>query len=157
MASKWCVNRTLAEVHAYFFLSPEPLSAEDVSHALAYSRSNVSLSLRELESQGLINPVHVRGDRKQYYEATKDILDAFRRILDEHKRRVIDPTVEVFRDCLEEQGKTNLEDSYAAERMHEVVTFFEAINPLYDQLRRIPSGSIQNLVEVTAKIREALG
>ena len=63
MASKWCVNRTVAEVHALFYLSPEPLSAEDVSRTLSVSRSNVSASLRELEARELIRPVHIRGDK----------------------------------------------------------------------------------------------
>jgi len=156
MASKWCVNRTVAEVHAFFFLSAEPVNAEDVASTLAFSRSNVSASLRELESRGLISPVHVRGDRKQYYEATKDPWEAFRVILDDHKRRVIDPTVAVFKACLEEQTRTAPEDSYTAERMREVVSFFEAINPLYNELRRLPNGPIQNLFKVAAKIREVL-
>lgn len=157
MASKWCVNRTVAEVHALFFLSAEPLSAEDVARALAYSRSNVSLGLRELESRELISPVHVRGDRKQYYEATKDPWEAFRKILDEQKRRVVDPTVQTFRACLEEQIRTDPENSYTTERMRDVLSFFDAINPLYNELRRLPSGPIQNLFKVAAKIREVLG
>lgn len=157
MASKWCVNRTVAEVHAYFFLSLEPQSAEDVAGALSFSRSNVSSSLRELESRGLISAVHVRGDRKQYYQAAKDPWEAFRKILDEHKRRVIDPAVDVFRSCMEEQARTAPEDSYTTERMRDVVSFFDAINPLYSELRRLPNGPAQNLFKVAAKIREVLG
>jgi len=157
MASKWCANRTVAEVHALFFLSAEPLNAEDITHALAFSRSNVSASLRELESRGLINPVYVRGDRKQYYEATKDPWEAFRRILDEQKRRAVDPTVATFRACLDEQARTFPEDSYTAERMSEVLSLFEAVLSLYSELRRLPTESIQNFSKLTEKVREAIG
>lgn len=156
MASKWCVNRTVAEVHAFFYLSAEPLNAEDVASTLSFSRSNVSASIRELEGRGLITAVHVRGDRKQYYEATKDPWEAFRVILDDHKRRVIDPTVAVFRTCLEEHSRTAPEDSYTVERMRDVVSLFDAISPLYNELRRLPNGRIQNFFEVAAKIREML-
>jgi len=156
MACKWSVNRTVAEVHALFYLSPEPLSAEDVAQALSVSRSNVSASLRDLEGRGLITTVHVRGDRKQYFEATKDPWDAFRAILDDHKRRVIDPAVAVFETCLEEQRHTAPEDIYTAERMHDVVTFFTAVIPLYEELRRLPNGPIQKLYRITATIRELL-
>ncbi len=156
MACKWAVNRTVAEVHALFYLSAEPLSAEDVAHALSVSRSNVSASLRELEGLGLINPVHVRGDRKQYYETTQDPWEAFRAILDDHKRRVIDPAVVVFQACLEEQVRTAPDDSYTADRMRDVVSFFTAIIPLYAELRRLPHGPMQNLFKVTATIRELL-
>jgi len=157
MACKWAVNRTVAEVHALFYLSAEPLSAEDVAQALAVSRSNVSASLRELEGLGLISAVHVRGDRKQYYEAAKDPWEAFRAILDDHKRRIIDPAVVVFQACLEEQMRTAPEDSYTAERMREIISFFAAIIPLYQELRRLPHAPIQNLFKVTTTIRELLG
>ncbi len=157
MACKWSVNRTVAEVHALFYLSPEPLSAEDISRTLSVSRSNVSASLRELEGRGLITPVHFRGDRKQYYEATKDPWEAFRAILDDHKRRVIDPAIAVFQTCLDEQTRTAPEDTYTAERMREVVSFFAAVIPLYQELRRLPHGHIQNLFKITATIRQILG
>lgn len=157
MASKWCVNRTVAEIHALFYLSAEPLNAEDVSVALSYSRSNVSASMRELEGRGLISPVHVRGDRKQYYETTKDPWEAFRDILDDQKRRVIDPAITVFRTCLEDQIRTAPEDSNTVARMRSVVSFFDAIDPLYRELRRLPNGPIQKIVMVAAKIREIVG
>lgn len=157
MAGKWCFNRTVAEVHALFFLSANPLSAEDVAGTLAFSRSNVSASLRELERRELIKPVHFRGDRKQYYEAIKDPWGVFRTIVDDQRRRVIDPTVGVFRDCLDDQTRRTPEDSYAAERMRDVVSFFDAIDLLYKELQRLPPGSIQNLSDVAAKIRDVSG
>jgi len=156
MACKWSVNRTVAEVHALFYLCADPLSAEDVSSALSVSRSNVSASLRELEGLGLIRPIHIRGERKQYFEAKKDPWEAFRVILDDHKRRVIDPAIDMFRKCLEEQTSTAPEDPYVADRMREVVEFFGVMIPLYEELRRLPGGPIQNLFKVTATIREIL-
>lgn len=157
MASKWCFNRTVAQVHAFFFLSANPLNAEDVADTSAFSRSNVSACLRGLERRELIRPIHFRGDRKQYYEAIKDPWGVFRTIVDDQRRRVIDPTVAVFGDCLDKQKRRAPEDSYAAERMRDVVSFFNAIDLLYKELRRLPSGSIQNLSDVAARIREVRG
>ena len=156
MACKWSVNRTVAEVHALFYLSAEPLSAEDVSTALSVSRSNVSAGLRELEALGLIRPVHVRGDRKQYYETKMSPWEAFRIILDDHKRRVIDPAVETFHTCLEERSREPSEDSYMLERMRGVVAFFDAAMPLYEQLRRFSNGSVHDLCKVTSAVRQLL-
>ena len=157
MASRWTVNRTVAEVHALFYLSAEPLNAEDVAQTLVFSRSNVSASLRELEGRGLISPHHIRGDRRQYYESTKNPWEVFQVILDDHKRRVIDPTVAAFKACLDEHTRIAPKDSYTAERMRKVVSFFEAINPLYKELRRLPNDPIQNLNNMAAKIREEIG
>ncbi len=53
MGTRWGVNRTVAQVHALLYLSPKPLNAEEISKTLSVARSNVSTSLRELESWGL--------------------------------------------------------------------------------------------------------
>lgn len=153
MGTKWGVNRTVAEVHAVFYLSPEPLNAEDIAATLSFSRSNISTSLRELESWGLIRPLHLRGDRKQYYEAVKDPWDMFRIILDERKHREIDPTVAVLRSCLAEVTRTSPEDSYTRERLWAALDFFEVLIPLYDDLRLLPKGPVKNLLKLKTRLK----
>jgi len=157
MGSKWGVNRTVAEIHALFYLSRDPLNADDIAAGLSISRSNVSASLHELENWSLISPVHFRGDRKQYYEAIKDPWEMFRVILDERRRREIDPTVATLRACLEEVTESTQGDLYTQERLRAMLEFFEVMIPMYDQLRRLPRGPIQNLARLTAKIREVIG
>jgi len=157
MGSKWGVNRTVAEIHALFYLSRDPLNAEDIAAGLSISRSNVSASLHELQNWGLISPVHFRGDRKQYYEAIKDPWEMFRVILDERKRREINPTVTTLRACLAEVTESTQGDLYIQERLRTMLEFFEVMIPMYDALRRLPRGPIQNLARLTAKIREVIG
>lgn len=157
MGSKWGVNRTVAEIHALFYLSCDPLHAEDIAATLSFSRSNVSASLHELLSWGLISPVHFRGDRKQYYEAITDPWKMFRVILDERKRREINPTVATLRACLVElDGPSQKGDQCTRERLRTMLEFFELMLPLYDELGRLPGGPIRNLARLKAKIREAL-
>jgi DNA-binding transcriptional regulator GbsR (MarR family) len=156
MACNWSVNRTVAQVHALLYLSADPLSAEDISSTLTVSRSNISSGLRELEGLGLVRPVHIRGDRRQYYETRQNPWEAFRVILDDHKRRVIDPAVEMFHNCLEEQERAAPEDSYTLERMRDVVSFFDATLPLYEQLRLLPDAPVQKLIRITTTIRDLL-
>src|SRR2546427_6711054 len=92
MGTRWGVNRTVAQVHALLYLSPEPLNAEEISKALSVARSNVSTSLRELESWGIIKAVHRLGDRREAYQAMKDVREMARVIAAVHKPREIDPT-----------------------------------------------------------------
>jgi DNA-binding transcriptional regulator GbsR (MarR family) len=156
MGSKWGVNRTVAEIHALFYLSQDPLNAEDLAATLSFSRSNVSASLRELQNWGLISPVHFRGDRKQYFEAIKDPWELFRVILDERKRREIDPAVATLRTCVQEADGSTPEDLYIQERLHSMLEFFEVMIPLYDELRRVPLSSVHKLAKLTAKVREVI-
>jgi DNA-binding transcriptional regulator GbsR (MarR family) len=157
VGSKWGVNRTVAQVHALFYLSQDPLNAEDIASALSFSRSNVSASLRELETWGLITPVYFRGDRKHYYEAIKDPWEMFRVILDERKRREINPTVATLRSCLQELDDAAPTEKYARDQLRAALEFFEVMIPLYDELRRVSPGSIRNIAKLTAKVREVVG
>lgn len=152
MGIRWGVNRPVAQAHAVFYLSPDPLNADDIAATLSFSKSTVSTCLRELEGWGLVRSVHLRGDRKQYYEAIKDPWEMFRLILDERKRREIDPTVGVLRECFEQARQASPPDQYTTERFHEALEFFDLVIPLYDELRRLPKGSIQSL----AKLRDQL-
>ena len=102
MGSRWGVNRTVAQVHALLYLSPEPLTAEDIADALSVARSNVSTSLGELQGWGIIQTVNVLGDRRDHYESLHDVWELFRIVLDERKRREMDPTLALLRDCVRE-------------------------------------------------------
>ncbi len=157
MGIKWGVNRTVAQAHAIFYLSPQPLSADDIAATLAFAKSNISTCLRELEGWGLVRPVHHRGDRRQYYEAFKEPCEMFRRILDERKRREIDPTVAVLHECYKEAAESTPADRYTRERLHAALAFFEAMIPLYDELRHLPVGSNQKLVKQKSRLRSLVG
>src|SRR6185312_11086199 len=102
MGTRWGINRTVAQIHALLFLSPKPLVAEDIASTLNVARSNVSTSIRELEAWGLVRPVHVLGERREHYESLKDVWEMFRVIVEQRKRREVDPTIQMLRSCLDE-------------------------------------------------------
>ena len=62
MGSRWGVNRTVGQIYALLFLAPQPLHADDIAETLGFSRSNVSLGLKELQSWRLVKLVHQVGD-----------------------------------------------------------------------------------------------
>ena len=62
MGARWGVNRSVAQIHALLYLSPQPLTAEEIADTLALARSNVSTSLRELQGWGLVRVVHRGND-----------------------------------------------------------------------------------------------
>lgn len=153
MGTRWGVNRTVAQVHALFYLTPGPLNAEEIAAALGVARSNASTSLRELESWGLIKAAYVRGDRRQHFEGVKDVWEMFRIILDERKRREIDPTIAVLRECIRQAQEAAPAEEYTKRRLSEALDFIELMTRLYDELRRLPSGPLQSLLKLTDKVR----
>ena len=96
MGTRWGVNRTVAQIHALLFLAKQPLTAEDISETLGVARSNVSNSLKELQSWGLVRITHLVGDRRDHFVSLQDVWEIFRVIMEERKRREIDPTLSIL-------------------------------------------------------------
>src|SRR3989449_4131026 len=117
MGTRWGINRTVAQVHALLFVSQKPLHAEEIANTLAVARSNVSTSLRELQGWGIVRVAHVLGDRRDYFESMRDVWEMFRIILEERKRREVDPTLNVLRDCVATVEKARPVDAEAKQRL----------------------------------------
>ena len=85
MGTRWGVNRTVAQIQALLFLADQPLHAEEISETLQVARSNVSNSLKELQSWGLVRITHIAGDRRDHFVALQDVWEIFRVIVEEGK------------------------------------------------------------------------
>ena len=152
MGTRWGLNRTVAQVHALLFVSPKALNAEELCAALGVARSNVSSSLRELQNWGIIKVVHVLGDRRDHFESMKDVWEMFRQVLDERKKREIDPTVEVLRECAEATVRDK--DSFTHERLASMRDFFETMSHWYDDIDQLPTPAVIKFVKLGGKVRK---
>jgi DNA-binding transcriptional regulator GbsR (MarR family) len=157
MGARWGINRTIAQIHALLFLSPRPLNAEEITEALSVARSNVSTSLRELQGWGIVRVVHVLGDRRDHFESLKDVWELFRQVMDERKRREVDPTLAILRDCVAEAGKAGAGEAYAKQRLADLLEFFETTTSWYEQLRRMPTGAVIKFVKLGDKLGKMIG
>jgi len=155
MGTRWGINRTVAQIHALLYLSPKPLAADEIAGTLNVARSNVSTSIRELEGWGLVRAVHVLGERREHYESMKDVWEMFRLILEQRKRREVDPTLQLLRSCLTELQSGS--DPYTRDRMQEMTEFFETGMAAYEELRQLPPQTLRGLIKVRGKIRKLLG
>ena len=64
--------RSFAEVYGLLFVSPRPLSAEDLVERLGASRAAAERALLFLRRAGLLRMVYVPGDRRMHYEAVAE-------------------------------------------------------------------------------------
>ena len=156
MGSRWGINRTVAQVYALLYLSPKPLNAEDIAKTLSVARSNVSTSLRELQAWGIVRVAHVLGDRRDHFTATKDVWETFQKILDERKRREVDPTLETLQACVAELDRGGEGDKYVRQHLLDLIDFFATMVSLYEEVRRIPSGRLRQIVKLRGKVRKLL-
>ncbi len=154
MGQVWGINRTMAQVHALLYISPEALDAEEISRLLDVSRSNVSTSLRELITWGVVRRVHVIGDRRDRFEALKDVLETFRVIMAERKRREMDPTMALLERCIEEARALGPSEQYTRERLEEMLEFTRLLSTWYDQIERLPTSAMLHLFRGGARLAQ---
>lgn len=155
MGTQWGINRTVAQVHALLFISPKALNAEEIAQTLSVARSNVSTSLGELQSWGIIKSVPVMGDRRDHFESIQDVWELFRIVLDERKRREIDPTLALLRECLAEAEKSK-GDEHTREKLTELTRFFETMTSWYEQVRRLPTAAVMKFIKLGEKMIKTL-
>jgi len=157
MGTRWGINRTVAQIHALLYLSPQPLHAEEIARLLSVARSNVSSSLRELQSWGIVRIAHVLGDRRDHFESLKDVWQMFQIIVEERKRREVDPTMAMLKACEAELKNNGPADSYTLERLEEMLDFFETTSSVYREVNRLPAGTIRQAAKLKSKWRKLLG
>ncbi len=145
MGQAWGINRTMAQVHALLFVAPSALDAEEISKLLDVSRSNVSTSLRELITWGVVKRVHIIGDRRDRFEALKDVMETFRVIMAERKRREMDPTISLLEHCIEEAKSGNESEQYTREQLEKMLEFIRMLTEWYGHIEHLPTPSMLRL------------
>jgi DNA-binding transcriptional regulator GbsR (MarR family) len=156
MGTRWGINRTVAQIHALLYISPKPLHAEEIVETLNVARSNVSTSLKELQGWGIVKMVHVLGDKRDHFESMKDVWEMFRVVLDERKRREIDPTLIMLRECIAEAGQSKEKDPHTKERLQALQDFFEATTAWYMQIHRLPTAALKRFIKLGDKALKLL-
>jgi len=157
MGTRWGINRTVAQVHALLYLSSQPLPAEEISQTLSVARSNVSTCLRELQGWGIVRVVHVLGDRRDHFESVKDVWDIFRIVAEERKRREVDPTLRVVRECVDALKADGKGDAYTRERLESMLEFLTVMNGLFEEILRMPAGALKGVAKLRGKVITLLG
>ena len=157
MGAKWGINRTVAQIHSLLFISRQPLTAEEIGDTLGVARSNVSNSLKELQGWRIVKLVHVMGDKRDHFEALPDVWETFRMVLDERKKREIDPTLAVLRECIAQAKRDSGTDKYTGQRLRDLAGFFETTVEWYEQIRAWPTSALTKFVKLGGKIQKILG
>ena len=157
MGSRWGVNRTVAQIHALLYLANDPLNAEEIAETLGVARSNVSTSLKELQSWGLVKIVHVMGDRRDHFDSLKDVWDIFFAILNERKRRELDPTLTTLRECVMESSDDPETSAETKKRIKDTLNFLEQSTGWFEQIRMLERPTLLKLLKLGGKVQGLLG
>jgi DNA-binding transcriptional regulator GbsR (MarR family) len=152
MAGRWGVSRSVAQIHALLFLAPTPLPADEIADTLNVARSNVSVSLKELQAWDLVSVTHQLGDRRDYFQARKDIWEVLTMIMDGRKKREIDPTLQMLRECSADARKDHETPEQVKQRIGDMLEFLEEVSGWYDQIRAMPRPTLLKLMRMGTKV-----
>ena len=155
MGSRWGINRTVGQIYALLYVSPRALNADDIGDALSFSRSNVSMGLKELQSWNLVRLQHLPGDRREYFHAPEDVWAIFRTLAEERRKREIDPTLSMLRDALMEQPSGE-DDIHAQARMKQMHDLVELMTGWLADVQKMDSTTLVSLMKMGAKVQKLL-
>lgn len=104
MASRWGINRTMAQIHALLYCTEEPLNTDDIMERLQISRGNANMNLRSLVDWELVMKKQMSGSRKDFYVAEKDVWQITACIIKERQRREVKPIQDQLQECRDMLG-----------------------------------------------------
>ena len=155
MGSRWGISRTVGQIYAYLVFSEQAKNADQIAEALGFSRSNVSIGLKELQSWNLVRPQHQPGDRKEYFEVPEDVWEIARNLVRERRRREIDPTLSVLRSTLVESADDASTD-YARQRVEEIHDFIELVVAWTDDMQGLDAADLKRMMKLGTGISRVL-
>jgi DNA-binding transcriptional regulator GbsR (MarR family) len=155
MGSKWGINRTVGQIYALLFVSDRPLNADEIADALAFSRSNVSMGLKELEGWRIVRLQHLPNDRREYFSAPEDVWVIFKTLADERRKREIEPTLSMLRDAILVTPQSE-KDRFAQERMRAMHDLIEMITTWFGEMQRLDEKTLRQLMTLGSTVQKVL-
>lgn len=157
MGSRWGINRTVGQVYALLLVSEGPLNADELAEALCVSRSNISMSLKELGAWQLLKLERKPNDRREYYSTLGSLWDIFKAVAAERRRREVEPTLSMLRQALLEHAPHDSSpDAYALGRLREMYELAELANNWFNELQSLSPESLRQLMGLGSKVQKLL-
>lgn len=157
MGGRWGVSRSVAQMHALLYLAGRPLPADEIAEKLGIARSAVSLGLRELTGYGIVRLVHRAGDRRDHFEAVADPWELFLRIVEERRKREIEPTLAALRECLTEAEREGAAARPVAERIRGLLGLLEELDRWYTEMKKFPAATLRALLKLGPAVARLAG
>jgi DNA-binding transcriptional regulator GbsR (MarR family) len=159
MGQTWGINRTMAEIHAFLYVTGQPQCTDDVMARLNISRGNASMSLRALCDWGIVRRMHKRGERREYFESLGDVWEMFSMIAAERKRREMDPVLETIKQCRQmledasigKSGAKREDVAVTRQRLASMEEFMEVTNKIFQQFVANARSGLTKVVKVLLK------
>lgn len=138
----WGLPKGVGALFAVLYISPAPLSLDELVSQSGLTKGAVSTNVRALARMGLVRRSTKLADRKDYYEAETDFYKAIRSILSERQNREFDSAIRSVRETLEklQAAKGSMDEAerkFLIQRVQALQDFFDAIDSLSRAVTRL--------------------
>jgi DNA-binding transcriptional regulator GbsR (MarR family) len=156
----WGFPKAMGAIYACLYLSPLPMSLDELVAQVGVTKGAVSTNVRMLERLGMVHQQVQIGERKDYYVAEIDFWKIVKNLLREREKSEFDHALRTVDESLQmiDQGSLNSEELELAmfyqKRLNAMQSFFHSLDHLVatilalDELR---SGAIDRLLGFTGK------
>lgn len=152
----WGFPKGMGAIFAVIYLSPTPLSLDEIVQETGLTKGAISTEIRALARMGLVHRSSKLGDRKDYYEAETDFYATIRSILKERQNSEFDRAIRSVRETLEtmeENWVENEEWQFVYERVKALQDFFDAIDSLGKAVTRLERLGITNVQKILGVLK----
>jgi DNA-binding transcriptional regulator GbsR (MarR family) len=154
----WGFPKGMGAIFAALYLSPSPLSLDEIVERTGLTKGAISTEIRALARMGLVHRSSKLADRKDYYEAETDFYKSIRSILKERQNNEFDSAVRSVRQTLEklESGAVSgdeAEKQFVLERVRALQEFFDAIDSLAKAVIKLDSLGIANVSKILSVLK----
>ncbi|NJM38063.1 MAG: helix-turn-helix domain-containing protein [Akkermansiaceae bacterium] len=131
----------MAQIHALLMTAPQPMTTDEVMEDLEVSRGNAHTNLKELVAWGLVRQVVKKGERRDFFEAEKDVWQIFTIVARERKRREIEPALAILNKCAEESREIKTPEGKAFhDQMRALEDFVGFASKMSDRVSSLKHG-----------------
>jgi DNA-binding transcriptional regulator GbsR (MarR family) len=152
----WGFPKGVGAIFGVIYLSPAPLSLDEIVEQTGLTKGAVSTEVRALARLGLVRRSAKLADRRDYYEAETDFYKAIRSILKERQNAEFDRAVASVKDTLAklEAGATYAEErAFLIERVQSLQDFFDALDSLARAVVRLESLGFVNIQKILGVLK----
>jgi DNA-binding transcriptional regulator GbsR (MarR family) len=130
----WGFPKAMGAIYGAIYLSPNPVSLDELVEQAGVSKGAVSTNVRQLERFNMVHRHLVVGDRKDYYTAETDFWKMIKSILQQREQHEFDKALGTVAESLElaEQAGEDPElSAFYQERMGAMESFFKTLDSLF--------------------------
>ena len=152
----WGFPKGMGAIFAVLYLSPTPLSLDEIVSETGLTKGAISTEIRALARMGLVHRSTKLGDRKDYYEAEADFYAAIRSILKERQNSEFDRAVRSVKDTLtkmDENWVDNAEWKFVYDRVQALQEFFDAIDSLSKAVIKLDKLGLSNVTKILGVLK----